>query len=312
MLSIRNHLLNSNATLADHMFRVEFRLDFDLTLMKTPVIALINGLVMGGGAGLAVHSAFQVATEKSVFAMPEAAIGIVPDVGASYFLSRMKPAGLGMYLALTGGTLQGSELVEAGIASHYVSEVRLPALMSALQNKRVQGEAEVRKLLTEWMEDEQQRDGGIKGLSVMERCFTAGSVEEIVQRLEREAAEGTKEGRFARKALDRLTKMSPMSLRATFETQERGRKMSLDECLRMEFRVIARCIRRSDFIEGTRAVLIEKGGVAKWDPRTLGDVGDEDVAALFEPFETDLKIAELALTEEDDRREEQGSNKARL
>eukprot|EP00177_Eucheuma_denticulatum_P005489 GFKZ01009977.1.p1 GENE.GFKZ01009977.1~~GFKZ01009977.1.p1 ORF type:complete len:414 (-),score=77.93 GFKZ01009977.1:2108-3349(-) len=312
VLSIRNQILNSEATLADHMFRVEFRLDYNMTLMKTPVIALINGIVMGGGAGLAVHSTFQVATEKSVFAMPEAAIGLVPDVGASFFLSRMRPPGLGMYLALTGGTLKGSELLEAGIASHYVSEARIPALVSALQNRRVQGEAAVRKVLAGWMEDEEPREGGIPGLPVMERCFTAGSVEEIVRRLEGEAAMGTEEGQFARRALERLSRMSPMSLKATFETQRRGKEMSLDDCLRMEFRVITRCIRRSDFIEGTRAVLIEKGSAAKWKPARLADVRDQDVAALFEPLETDLKIAELALTDKDDRLEEQCANKARL
>lgn len=296
MRAVRDHILAGNTALADLVFRVEFRLNFLLSRLHTPVIALLNGVVMGGGAGLAVHGPFRVATEDALFAMPEAALGIVPDVGASYFLSRMKAPGLGMFIALTGGRLKGPELVAAGVATHFVSKQRVSQLILRLQSERLTGRGDVAGVLDSFAEN---MEAVIRGLGVMAQCFTAQSVEDIIQRLKEFIVQGKDDVDFAKEALERLMQMCPTSLKISCEAQCRGKGMSLEESLRMEFRLIARCIRRSDFLEGTRAVLIKKDKLAKWEPSRVEDISQKDVAKFFEPLDSDLNISELMLTGED-------------
>lgn len=308
MRAVRDHILAGNTSLADLIFRVEFRLNFLLSRLQTPIVALLDGVVMGGGAGLAIHGPFRVATEDALFAMPEAALGIVPDVGASYFLSRMKAPGLGMYIALTGGRLKGPELVAAGIATHFVGKHRIAQLILQLQNERFEGRGDVATALDSFAEN---KEAIIRGLGVMAQCFTARSVEAIIQRLQEFIAEGKDDVDFAKEALERLMRMCPTSVKISYEAQRRGKGMSLEESLCMEFRLIARCIRRDDFIEGIRTVLVEKGKLAKWEPAQVEDLTQEDVERFFEPFECDLDIPELMLAGDEEHKENESVN-ARL
>lgn len=119
------------ASLGPEFFKSEYRLNNQIGALSIPYVALINGIVMGGGVGLSVHGAFRVATEKAVFAMPETAIGFFPDVGGSHFLPRL-PGKLGLFLALTGHRLMGRDLFKAGVATHFVSSDRLPAMEEEL------------------------------------------------------------------------------------------------------------------------------------------------------------------------------------
>lgn len=289
-----------NTDLADLFFRTEFRLDYELSRLQTPIIAILDGVVMGGGVGLAIHGPFRIATEDALFAMPETAIGIVPDVGASYFLSRMKLPGLGMYIALAGGRLKGSELVTAGVATHFVSKLRLAELISSLQSECFEGREGVAALLNSFAE---RKEAHLRGMEVLERCFTAETVEATIRRLQSFIREQKGDVEFAQDALDKIGRMCPISLKISHEAQRRGRVLSVEESLRMEFRLIARCIRRVDFIEGIRAVLIRKDKVAEWQPSRLEDISHKDITRFFEPLESDLKISELVLTEEDKRHE---------
>lgn len=287
--------VNREFSSVDQLFRVEFRMNSLLGKLVPSAVSILDGIVMGGGAGLSVHGRFRVATENTLFAMPECVIALSPDVGASYFLSRLTQPGLGMYLALTGARLKGPQVKEAGIATHYVRPESVGDLVSKLQTTEVADDTAIQTVLKEY-EIETAKDGIIPGLGVIRECFTADSVDAIVSKLNVIAQGGAQANvTFAKSALQLMQKGSPTSLKVAFQAQTRGAKLSLDECLKMEFRIVARCLRRNDFYSGVRSALITKDRNPTWNPAKLEDVSDESVLKFFEPLENDLRIRELEL-----------------
>ncbi|NWI91156.1 HIBCH protein, partial [Pitta sordida] len=274
--------------LTEDYFREEYRLNNAVGTCKKPYVALIDGVTMGGGVGLSVHGHFRVATEKTLFAMPETAIGLFPDVGGGYFLPRLSGK-IGYYLALTGYRLKGRDVLKAGIATHFVESEKLPALekdLIALKSPSKENIAELLKSYHMKSTVDQEKEFVLdEHMEKINSLFSANSMEEIVKKLKQDGSP------FAIKQLETLNKMSPTSLKLTLRQLREGASMSLQEVLRMEYRLSQACMRGHDFYEGVRAVLIDKDQSPRWKPPALEEVSDEFVDSCFKPLgNNDLKL----------------------
>lgn len=268
-------------------FREEYLLNNLIGTLQIPYVALIHGITMGGGVGLSVHGAYRVATEKTVFAMPEPAIGFFPDVGGSYFLPRL-PGKLGLYLALTGYRLTGRDLTKTGIATHFISSEKLKDLEQALLRIPNPSLQDVDKVLQKFVY--QCENDHIKDLSLkhekgkINTLFSAESIEAIIQNLEKDGSE------WSKKQLDTLRKQSPTSLKVAFRQLNEGSKLTLQEDLKMEYRLSQRFMEKHDFFEGVRAVLIDKDNKPKWQPSTIQEVTNDMVEEYFKPLPSDKEL----------------------
>uniref|UniRef100_A0A8C2JH48 3-hydroxyisobutyryl-CoA hydrolase n=1 Tax=Cyprinus carpio TaxID=7962 RepID=A0A8C2JH48_CYPCA len=265
-------------SLTQDLFREEYILNNTIGTYQKPYVALIDGITMGGGVGLSVHGRFRVATEKTLFAMPETGIGLFPDVGGGYFLPRLQGK-LGLFLALTGFRLKGRDVQRVGLATHFVQSDKIVSLQKDLVDLKSPSNSDVAQLLDSYQE---QHDAGklpqmgflymfvFVGLLLFccFRLFSAGSVEEIMENLKKDGSA------FALEQTETLAKMSPTSLKLTFRQIQEGERMSLQEVLVMEYRLSQACMRGNDFYEGVRAVLIDKDQSPKWKPSTLSGVSD--------------------------------------
>ena len=247
-------------------YRDEYRLNRKIKTYAKPYVALIDGIVMGGGVGVSVHGRYRVATERTLFAMPETGIGFFPDVGGAYFLPRC-PGQIGLYLGLTGARLKAADCLYAGIATQYVPSARLDELRAALAADADDVEA----VLARFHVDPgpaplaQRRD-------LIDRCFSAQTYDGVLAAL---AAEG--EG-FAADTLATITAKSPTAGKVAFEQIRRGAKLDFDACMKMEFRLSQVYAPAADFIEGIRAVIVDKDGKPAWGQAA----GDDGVRASFD------------------------------
>jgi enoyl-CoA hydratase/carnithine racemase len=258
--------------------RAEYRLNYKIATCPKPIVALMHGVTMGGGAGLSVHARHRIADPGLVFAMPEANIGFVPDIGSTYFLPRC-PGGIGMYLALTAGRIGLGDVMAAGLADQAVPAEHFDAILE----KIAAGQTITRAL---------------SGLTVkppaaalaperqhLASLFAGASVEAILERLARDGSI------FARAASDAIRANSPTSLKLAFHLLRRGAALSLKDCLRQEYAAATHLLRRPDIKEGVRAAIIDKDRAPRWQPSALAAVRDGDVAAMtvpaagFEEFE---------------------------
>ncbi|XP_010241288.1 PREDICTED: 3-hydroxyisobutyryl-CoA hydrolase-like protein 5 [Nelumbo nucifera] len=260
------------------------------TYKKTQV-ALVHGISMGGGAALMVPLKFSVVTEKTVFATPEASIGFHSDCGFSYMLSRL-PGHLGELLALTGARLNGKELIAAGLATHFVPSEKLPELEKKLINLNSGDVNAVRSAIEEFSLDVQPDEESILNKrSTIDKCFSHESVEEIIKSLETEAiCEGNG---WIGPVLKGLKRSSPTGLKITLQSIREGRKQTLLECLKKEFRLTMNILRTTisgDVYEGIRALTIDKDNAPKWEPASLDKVESEKVDLVFKPFKDELEL----------------------
>lgn len=265
-------------SLAEDFFREEYILNNAIGVCKKPYIALIDGITMGGGVGLSVHGRFRVATEKTMFAMPETAIGLFPDVGGGYFLPRLRGK-LGLFLALTGFRLRGRDVQRAGVATHFVESKKIPDLEKELLDLKSPSVDDISKVLDSFQNqsslDSEKPFVLEKHISDIDRLFSSSSVEGIVQNLKADGSE------FANKQAETLSKMSPTSLKITYRQLKEGATLSLADVLVMEYRLSQACMRGCDFYEGVRAVLVDKDQSPKWSPSTLEEVSDQMVDQCF-------------------------------
>ncbi|XP_076119813.1 3-hydroxyisobutyryl-CoA hydrolase, mitochondrial isoform X1 [Alosa pseudoharengus] len=274
--------------LAQDFFREEYILNNVIGTYTKPYVALIDGITMGGGVGLSVHGRFRVATEKTLFAMPETAIGLFPDVGGGYFLPRLQGR-LGLFLALTGFRLRGRDVLRAGVATHFVESEKIGALEKDLVDLKSPSMSDVAKVL-----DSYQHQSGLDAdkpfaleqhMETINRLFDAGSVEGIIENLKKDGSP------FAKKQVETLAKMSPTSMKLTLKQLEHGASMTLQEVLVMEYRLTQACMKGQDFYEGVRAVLIDKDHSPKWKPGTLEEISEQSVEDGFKSLgEHDLKL----------------------
>nr|XP_027065098.1 3-hydroxyisobutyryl-CoA hydrolase-like protein 5 isoform X3 [Coffea arabica] len=254
-------------TSRDSCLEVVYRmywLCYHIHTYKKTQVALVQGISMGGGASLMVPLKFSVVTEKAVFATPEASIGFHTDCGFSYMLSRL-PGHLGEYLALTGARLSGKELVAAGLATHFVPSEKLPELEKRLVSLNNGAETAVKSTIEEFSSDVQiDEESVLKKQKMIDDCFSKDSVEEIIKSLE---AEATKEGNgWIVPVLKGLKRSSPTGLKITLRSIREGRKQSLPECLKKEFRLTMNILRTAisgDVYEGIRALTIDKDNSPK-------------------------------------------------
>ncbi|ARF76868.1 3-hydroxyisobutyryl-CoA hydrolase [Kitasatospora albolonga] len=256
-------------------WRDEYRLNARIARFPKPYVALMDGIVMGGGVGVSAHGSLRVVTERSRVAMPETGIGFVPDVGGTHLLAAA-PGELGTHLALTGRSAGAADALLCGLADHYVPTLRLPELTEAVAAATTADEVAqaVRGSAGEPPAGElaAQRDW-------IDACYAADTVEEIVRRLHDSAAPA------AAGAAAELSGRSPLALKVTLAALRRAARLdSLEAVLDQEFRVSGRVREEPDFVEGVRARIIDKDGSPQWKPATLAEVDDSAVARFFAPL----------------------------
>lgn len=259
-------------------YAAEYRLNVAIHRYPKPYVALMDGLVMGGGAGVSVHGSHRIATERTTFAMPETAIGLFPDVGAGWFLNRC-PGEIGLYLALTGYRMGAADTVYARIADSVVASASLDRLVEDLARLEAPDAAAIDSSLLR-----HRADPGAPPLAArraeIDCCFGAGSVTGILRRLDEIG------GDWAADQIQAIGRMSPTSLAVSFRQLRQARAMErIEDVMQLEFRLAHRFYSGHDFFEGTRALIIDKDGAPKWNPARLDDVSDEAVDAWFGPIE---------------------------
>ncbi|MFC5662202.1 enoyl-CoA hydratase/isomerase family protein [Kitasatospora misakiensis] len=258
--------------------RDEYRLNELISRYPKPYVAVMDGITMGGGVGVSAHGSVRIVTERSVVALPETRIGLVPDVGGSRLLSRA-PGELGTHLGLTASSMTPGDALLCGFADHFVPSARLPELLADLDGPPV---AEVVARYAEPAPAAplaEQREW-------IDACYAADSVEEIVARLR---ASGVPE---AKQATEELAERSPTMLKVTLSALRRARAHgSLAQSLEQEYRVSCAALAHHDLVEGIRAQVVDKDRDPRWSPATLAEVDERTVAAFFEPpADGDLRI----------------------
>ncbi|MCX4747470.1 enoyl-CoA hydratase/isomerase family protein [Kitasatospora sp. NBC_01287] len=252
-------------------FGAEYRLNHLVSSYPKPYVAVMDGLVLGGGVGISAHGSVRVVTERSAVGMPETTIGFVPDVGGSWLLAHA-PGELGTHLALTAGQLTGPDALHCGLADHFVPGARLPGFTAAL------ADLEPADAVARFAEDAgpaplaEQRDW-------IDACYAADTVEEIVARL---LAAGLPE---AKEAAELIGAKSPTALKVTLAALRRARELpSLAAALNQEYRVSLAGLSSPDFVEGIRAQVVDKDRNPRWSPATLAEVSAAEVARHFAPL----------------------------
>jgi enoyl-CoA hydratase/carnithine racemase len=244
-------MYDNRGTPANERFMAtEYALDYRIHRYPKPVVAFIDGIVMGGGMGLAQGARLRVVGDRTRMAMPETAIGFFPDVGGSYFLSRA-PGHVGTYLGLVGATLGASDAIYCGLADQYVGSAQ-------------PGPGEVERMRI-----------------AIDRHFSLGTVEAIVESLRAERAPDTRE--WAERTVAALARSSPTLLKVALEQVRRGAALGLADCFRMELNLIHGCFEQGDYVEGVRALIVDKCRAPRWNPRTLAEVDRAAVERFFAP-----------------------------
>lgn len=254
-------------------FHSEYRLNHLLFTYAKPVIAFMDGITMGGGVGISQPAKYRVATDRTMYAMPESGIGLFPDVGGGWYLSRL-PGRTGQFLALTGARIDGAECLALGLATHYVPADKLDALKAAI----IADPAAIDATLAGAAETPPPaRIAGNR--EAIDRLFGPETLEGIVAALK---ADG---GEWAQKELATLATKSPTTCKVSLRLLAQGRDQTdfADE-MRVEYRLGGRICQSHDFIEGVRALIVDKDNQPKWNPATPEGVSDAEIEALFAPL----------------------------
>ncbi len=270
-------------------FALEYTLDHLIATYPKPYIAYMDGITMGGGVGLSAHAPIRIATERTIFAMPETTIGFFPDVGASFFLPRMDGS-VGTYLALTSERLQGVNAFYAGVATHYIHSSSLPTLTERLSELVFRDydplairlrviDTTIEEFGTGLPHDIPMLMAG-KLRKAVDRCFQYDTMEKIVEALEEEKRGTMRE--WAEKTLKTLSERSPTSLKVALKEMRLGKDWAIGHAFRREYHIAEKLMEHPDFVEGVSARLINKPPTApKWNPPTLEGVSDKDVNDIF-------------------------------
>ncbi len=273
------HAGRAGAPPAD-FFADEYRMNALIEGYKKPYVALIDGIVMGGGVGISCHGSHRVMTENAQFAMPEVGIGFFPDVGASHLLPDLGGS-FGFYLALTGNRIRYGDALWSGLATHTIKAADQAGLIERLTE--VGDPEQVLRGFFAPVRRETERPV----LEAITRHFSQTSLKAVIESLEQAAPDDE----FAAATLATIRKRSPTSLAVTWRELSAGQTLTMAECVRMEFRILCRMLAGHDFYEGIRAALIDKDGKPAWHPSSLEAVRGGEVDAYFAP----LGDRELAL-----------------
>lgn len=248
------------------LFQQEYNLNKLIYYYKKPYIAILDGITMGAGLGISVHGRRVVATENLQMAMPETKIGLYPDIGATYFLSRI-PNSIGMYLALTGYSININDAIYCNLVNYSIPSKDVELLLNQLQYQSIED--------TLFKKENFQSFELKNNIKLIDECFSKDSVENIIEALKK------KNDSFADKLVNDLYQRCPTSLKVTHKALTLGKNKSIDECLEMEFNLTISFSQLDDLYEGIRAVLIDKTRDPKWKPATLNEVKDSDIKELF-------------------------------
>jgi len=263
-------------------FRDEYKMNAAIHHYPKPYIAFMDGITMGGGVGVSVHGDYRIVTERTMLAMPETGLGLMPDVGGGYFMPRLEGE-LGMYLALKGERIKAADCMDFGIATHFMESAQHYELIERLS--RVETAGEVERVL-----------GGMSGNAGngkvalyrddIDRMFAGSSVEDIMAALKDDGDE------WAMAQYDAMAKLSPTSMKVTFKQMRDGEHLSFDDEMKVELRIVSHIIEGHDFYEGVRAILLDKDYAPKWQPDSFEGVSAAAVDAHFEELgEFELEFA---------------------
>jgi len=261
---------------ARDFFFTEYRLDHLIFEYPMPVIAIMDGVTMGGGVGISWTAGYRIATERTVFAMPETGIGLFPDVGGSWFLPRLHGAS-GAWLAMTGSRLRAAGCEILGIATDVVPAARL----GELKGRILADPADLEAILTEF-EADPGHSAMIDHHDEIDRLFAGRTAEEIVAALEADSSE------WAAEQLALVRAKSPTSLKTALRQLAAGRAMTdFGQAMALEMRIAARLVAGHDFSEGVRAVIVDKDGAPRWQPADLAGVTEAMLDEIFAPLPPD-------------------------
>ena len=280
--AIRRSVLEDGGKAGRAFFLAEYRLNHLLFTYPKPVAAFMDGVTMGGGAGLALPARYRIATENTLFAMPEAAIGLFPDIGAGWYLSRL-PGRIGPFLALTGARLDGAECLSAGLATHYLPSAALPEAKGRIAADPSSIEAVLGALSVQPPEARLARNA-----EKIDRLFASDRLEEILAALE------TDDSKWAAKELATLRSKSPLTMKVALRQVANARHLgSFAEEMRIEYRLASRIIMEPDFAEGVRAVLVDKDHAPRWHPARAEGISEAKLDELFAPLPADQEWTPL-------------------
>jgi len=276
---LRDSALNDGGKAGRRFFHDEYQLNHQLFTYNKPIVAFMDGVTMGGGVGIAMPAKYRVATENTRFAMPETGIGLFPDVGGGWYLSRIGGR-LGQFLALTGARLDGAEALWAGLATHYVPH----GILEDLKARIAERPGRIAGILSEPVGTPPKARIEENALKIAKH-FASDRYEDILASLEAAIEDGDD---WAIKERDTLGTKSPQTCKVAL----RQLATSIDrptfaDNMTMEYRIASRVLVRPDFAEGVRAVIVDKTNDPKWDPATPEEVSEQLLDAIFAPLPAD-------------------------
>lgn len=254
-------------------FQIEYALNRKIYHYSKPYIALLDGITMGGGAGISLHGSHRVGTKQLVFAMPETRIGFFPDIGSSYFLSRL-PNKVGLYLGLSGERINDKDCYALGLIDAILEQSSFNPLIEELVVTDLRNKQSVTEIIKKNSLVYEESSLLIHKNDILS-CFSGVSVENIIQALEESKTPWCVELSFS------LRKKSPTSLKVTLEQLRRAEKLDFDRCMDMEYKMMQHFLRSHDFFEGVRAALVDKDNNPHWKPASLKDVSHQSVLNYF-------------------------------
>jgi enoyl-CoA hydratase len=260
-------------------FADEYRMNVALAECTKPIISILDGVTMGGGVGLSVHGSHRLVTSRTLFAMPETGIGLFPDVGGSWFLPRLEGM-LGLWLGLTGARLKGPEVVSAGIGTHYINYEAVDEIRSAIISAPDHYQAIIANQALDI-----PKATYCDHRTTINTCFDKDSLTNILLALK------LADDEWAEEQCVIISKRAPLSMMVTHRAFHEGLRLTnLRDVIQMEYRIASRIIATADFIEGVRAVVIDKDHAPKWKPASLAEVDPMMIDSLFAPLETEISF----------------------
>lgn len=260
----------------DEFFADEYRMNSRIHHFPKPYIALLDGITMGGGAGISIHGSHRVGTDKLLFAMPETSIGFYPDVGATYFLSRL-PHFFGYYLGLVGARISYADCFALGLIQNIVKPEVMPTIINALKSAKIHNKNAVTEILQSFSLQAPSSDL-LTHQQEIETCFGKPTIEEILHALENTGNE------WCQQTAAVIKTKSPMSLKVTLHALQEAEKINFDACMKTENLLTSHFVRGHDFVEGIRAVIIDKDQKPQWKPAKLAEISSQEVATYFKPL----------------------------
>ncbi|KAK2651848.1 hypothetical protein Ddye_011704 [Dipteronia dyeriana] len=281
VVALYNFMTAGHWSFGASFFKKFLNLEYLVATYKKPLVALTDGMVMGGGAGVSMLARFKIITENTVLAMPEAAIGSY--VGETYLLSRL-PGYLGEYLGLTGAQLDGAEIIACGLATHFVRSKDLQQLENALSEMATSETIEISQLISKFVgKPNLKQSSAINRLEIVNKCFSGETVEDILLALEKQIENGREE-KWIVDAINSMKSSTPTGLKLFLRSVREGRRYNQEGCMLLEYAVICHVIRRTvsnDFYKGVNAKLLGKGKKPEWQPSKLELVEEEMVERCF-------------------------------